>query len=93
MKRGAVLINLARGGMVDESALHDALVSGHLAGAGLDVYTEEPYRGPLCGLDNVVLTPHSATLTVETRAAMERASVTNALRFLRGDLKADERLV
>jgi D-3-phosphoglycerate dehydrogenase len=93
MKRGAILINLSRGGMVDEGGLHDALVSGQLAGAGLDVYADEPYRGALCGLDNVVLTPHSATLTVETRAAMERESVINALRFLRGETKADERVV
>lgn len=86
MRRGAILISLGRGDMVDETALHDALVSGHLFGAGLDVYSSEPYDGPLCGLDNVVLTPHAATLTVETRSAMERECVANALAFLRGEL-------
>jgi D-3-phosphoglycerate dehydrogenase len=86
MRRGAILISLGRGDMVDETALHDALVSGHLFGAGLDVYSKEPYDGPLCDLDNVVLTPHAATLTVETRSAMERECVANALAFLRGEL-------
>jgi D-3-phosphoglycerate dehydrogenase / 2-oxoglutarate reductase len=94
MPPGAILINVARGGMVDERALHDALVSGHLAGAGLDAYEHEPYDGPLCELDNVILTPHSATLTVETRAAMEIECVQNALAFVRGRVASlDHRLV
>jgi D-3-phosphoglycerate dehydrogenase len=93
MKRGAVLINLSRGDMVDEAALYDALASGHLAGAGLDVYAEEPYHGRLCGLDNVVLTPHSATFTVETRAAMEIECVSNALRFVADSLPAADRAI
>jgi D-3-phosphoglycerate dehydrogenase / 2-oxoglutarate reductase len=84
---------VARGGMVDEVALHDALVSKHLAGAGLDAYEHEPYRGPLCELDNVVLTPHSATLTRETRSAMERECVGKALRFVAGQLTAAERVI
>jgi D-3-phosphoglycerate dehydrogenase len=93
MKNGAGLVNLARGGMVDEDALHDALASGHLAGAGLDVYGEEPYRGRLCDLDTALLTPHNATLTVETRVAMETEAVDKALRFLRGALRPGEAIV
>lgn len=84
MRPGGILINLGRGDMVDEPALHDALVSGRLFGAGLDVYAEEPYRGPLCALPNVVLTPHAATLTVQTRAEMERQCVRQAIEFLAG---------
>lgn len=86
MKSGAVLVNLARGDMVDEAALVDALKSGKLSGAGLDVFSTEPYSGPLCDFEQVILTPHSATNTVETRTAMEMKCVENALGFLQGKL-------
>ncbi|MEI6638435.1 MAG: hypothetical protein FDX02_09090 [Chlorobium sp.] len=90
MKRGAIVINLARGEMIDESALVDALKSGHIAGAGLDVFPQEPYAGPLCDFEQVILTPHSATLTVETRASMELLCVKNAIGFLQGKLTIDD---
>jgi len=93
LRQGAILINLGRGEMVDESALQDALVSGRLFGAGLDVYSKEPYDGPLCDLDNVILTPHAATLTVETRSAMERECVEKALAFLQGTLPQAARVI
>jgi D-3-phosphoglycerate dehydrogenase len=93
MKRGAILVNLARGEMVDESALVEALRSGQLAGAGLDVFGAEPYQGPLCDFEQVILTPHSATLTVETRAAMELQCVENALQFLAGNLAGERRVI
>ena len=93
MKRGAVLVNLARGGMVDEAALVEVLRSGHLAGAGMDVFAQEQYAGPLCDFENVILTPHSATLTVETRAEMELECVEKALRFIDGGIRSEERVV
>lgn len=93
MKSGAILVNLARGEMVDEGALVEALRSGQLIGAGLDVFGAEPYQGPLCDFEQVILTPHSATLTVETRAAMELQCVENALDFLSGNLSNGHRAI
>jgi glyoxylate reductase len=85
LQDGATLINTARGAIVDEGALVDELVSGRIS-AGLDVFAEEP-RIPerLLRLPNVVLTPHIASATVETRAAMTRVLVDNVLAFLRGE--------
>ena len=85
LRDGATLVNTARGAIVDENALVDELVSGRIS-AGLDVFADEP-RVPerLLDLPNVVLTPHIASATVETRAAMTRVLVDNVLAFLRGD--------
>lgn len=93
MKRGAILVNLARGEMVDEAALVDALNSGQLSGAGLDVFGAEPYKGPLCDFEQVLLTPHSATNTIETRSTMELQCVENALQFLDGKLPGERHVI
>jgi lactate dehydrogenase-like 2-hydroxyacid dehydrogenase len=78
------LINIARGSVVDEDALVDALRDGRLAGAGLDVFADEPnVPETLLSLDNVVLLPHVGSGTVETRAAMEQLTLRNLDEFLR----------
>ncbi|MEN8259415.1 MAG: phosphoglycerate dehydrogenase [Pseudomonadota bacterium] len=71
MKKGAHIINCARGGLIDETALYNALKSGHLAGAALDVYAQEPPReSPLLTLENVVFTPHLGASTREAQVAV-----------------------
>ncbi len=67
MKKTTVLINTARGGLVDEEALYSALKGGRIAGAALDVYPSEPYSGKLCELPNIILTPHIAGSTAEAQ--------------------------
>lgn len=83
MKDGAWVVNTSRGTLIDDGALADALASGKLAGAALDVFPQEPYSGPLCDLENVVLTPHVATLTRESRLQMETEAVRNLLEELK----------
>ena len=77
-----LLINLARGGIVDEESLSDALRNGRIAGAALDVFEQEPYNGPLCKLDNVILTPHIGSYAKESRQLMEEEAVENLLQGL-----------
>jgi glyoxylate reductase len=85
LRGGATLVNTARGGIVDERALVDELVSGRIS-AGLDVFAFEPdVPQELLSLPNVVLTPHIGSATVETRAAMTRIVVDNVLAFARGE--------
>ncbi|CAN5541980.1 phosphoglycerate dehydrogenase [soil metagenome] len=83
MKRGAILINTARGDLVDEDALLSALQSGALGGAGLDVFTSEPYSGPLSAIDTVVLTAHMGSYAAESRSLQEREALANLVADLR----------
>jgi D-3-phosphoglycerate dehydrogenase len=85
MKRGAIIINTARGGLIDEEAACEFIKSGHLDGLGLDVYeTEPPQNSPLFGLEKVVFTPHTAAHTFEAISAMAALSVQNLIDVLSG---------
>jgi len=84
MKRGSILVNTARGGLVDERALTAALRSGQLAAAGSDVFTVEPYGGMLTKQPNAVLTAHMGSCTDLSRIAMEAGAVDNLLAFFAG---------
>lgn len=82
MKKDAYLVNTSRGKFVDEGALYQALKEQRLQGAALDVFAEEPYKGELCNLDNVVLTPHISSSAKEGRAVMELEAVHNLFKGL-----------
>jgi len=88
LKRGALLINTARGGLIEESSLVEALRSGHIAAAALDVFEVEPLPAahPLRELANVILTPHAVGHTVELHEAIARTAVDNVLHLLHGRL-------
>jgi len=90
MKSSAILINLARGAVIDESALIEALRSRQIRGAGLDVYTREPLEAsPLFELPNVVTLPHIGSATHETRYAMAERAVDNLIAALTGERPTD----
>lgn len=82
MKRGAVLVNTARGDLVDEAALALAIRDGRLGGAALDTYEKEPYTGPLAELPQVVLTAHMGSYAEESRGIMEREAADNLYKGL-----------
>lgn len=82
LRPGAIVVNTARGGLVDEEALRKALLSGRVGAACLDVFEQEPYRGPLAALPGVILTPHIGSYAREARNRMEGAAVENLLRCL-----------
>jgi glyoxylate reductase len=85
MKKTAYLINTSRGPVIDEKALVEALKAGEIKGAALDVYEEEPKMAPgLAELPNTVLTPHTASATEETRAAMSELAAKNIIEVLEG---------
>lgn len=80
VKPTAMLVNISRGGIVDEDALYKALTSGKLAAAAIDVFVHEPYTGPFTELDNVVLTPHIGSYAEEGKLLMEIAAVNNFIK-------------
>lgn len=82
MKNDALLINLSRGGVINEADLFEVLSTERLAGAAIDVFSKEPYNGPLCDLDNIVLTPHLGSYAKEGKLQMEIDAVKNLIDVL-----------
>jgi D-3-phosphoglycerate dehydrogenase len=87
MKKTAILVNIARGPVIDEEALIASLKAGTIAGAGLDVFETEPLPAdsPLRGLDNVVLTAHQSSSTIECRIKTPAAAIENVIRYVQGE--------
>jgi len=83
MKNTSLLINAARGGVVDEEALYDLLVKGRIAGSAIDVFSQEPYDGPFTKLQNVILTPHLGSYASEGKLQMEIDAVNNLLNVIK----------
>ena len=83
MKPDALLINTSRGGIVNEANLYEVLREGHLGGAAIDVFQEEPYSGPLKDIDRCLLTCHMGSMSVDCRSRMEIEATEEAVRYLR----------
>lgn len=90
MKHDAIVINTARGGIINESDLYDVLKSGHLSGAAIDVFEQEPYSGPLGQIDRCLLSAHMGSMSVDCRTRMEIEATEEAVRFLTGKSLSNE---
>ena len=84
MKTDAIIINTSRGGIINESDLYEVMKSGHLSGAAIDVFNEEPYNGPLKEIERCLLTAHMGSMSIDCRARMEIEATEEAVRFLTG---------
>ncbi len=85
MRSDAILINTARGGIVDEDDLAHALRARRIAGAAIDTYLDEPYSGPLTALENCITTSHMGAMATDCRVAMERSATQEAVSLINGD--------
>jgi len=83
LKDDAFLVNVSRGGVIDEDALYDVLQAGKLSAVALDVFSQEPYSGPLCEIENVVLTPHIGSYAAEGKLKMEIDATQNLINALK----------
>jgi D-3-phosphoglycerate dehydrogenase / 2-oxoglutarate reductase len=84
MKREALLVNTSRGGIVNESDLHEVMMAGHLGGAAIDVFVNEPYSGKLAEIERCLLTSHMGSMSIDCRFQMEIEATEEAIRFLTG---------
>ena len=82
MKEDAIIINTARGGIINEEDLYEVMQAGHLSGAAIDVFDFEPYAGKLCEIERCILTSHMGSMSIDCRARMEIEATEEAVRFL-----------
>ena len=83
LKDDAFVVNVSRGGVIDEDALYEVLLSGKLSAVALDVFSQEPYSGPLCEVENVILTPHIGSYAKEGKLKMEVDAAQNLINALK----------
>jgi D-3-phosphoglycerate dehydrogenase / 2-oxoglutarate reductase len=85
MKSDAIIINTSRGGIINEEDLYNVMQSGHLSGAAIDVFNNEPYSGPLNKIERCLLTSHMGSMSIDCRTKMEIEATQEAIRFLTGE--------
>ena len=85
MKKDASIINVSRGGIINEQDLYEVMKSGHLSGAALDVFETEPYSGKLSEIERCILTPHIASMSMDCRSRMEIEASEEVVRFFKGE--------
>ena len=85
MKKDASIINVSRGGIINEQDLYEVMKSGHLSGAAIDVFETEPYYGKLTEIDRCILTPHMASMSIDCRSRMEIEATEEVVRFFKGE--------
>ena len=81
MKRDAAIINVSRGGIINENDLFDVMHSGHLSGAAIDVFEDEPYTGKLNRIERCILTAHMGSMSIDCRSRMEIEATEDVVRF------------
>lgn len=86
MKSDAIIINTSRGGIINEEDLYDVMQAGHLSGASIDVFEQEPYYGKLIDIDRCLLTAHMGSMSIDCRTRMEIEATEEVIRFARGEM-------
>ena len=89
MKKDAIIINTSRGGIINEKDLYNVMKSGHLSGAAIDVFEQEPYNGPLREIERCLLTSHIGSMSIDCRVKMEIEATEEAIRFLEENLSKE----
>lgn len=85
MKKDAVLINTARGGIINEHDLYDVMLKGHLSGVAIDVFNQEPYNGKLAEIKRCLLTSHMGSMSIDCRTNMEIEATKEVIRFFKSE--------